>query len=318
MRISVALCTYNGSRFLPEQLFSISRQRRLPDEVVICDDCSTDGTMAAIERFADEAGFPVHIHKNEQNLRATKNFEKAIGLCQGDVIVTADQDDVWYPDKLAKTEQAFAAPDVGLVFSDADLIDGDGRPRRERLWTAVRFTPGRLAALQRGEAFMTVLRRSAVTGATMAFRAGLRDLILPIPEAWIHDDWIALLVAADDRVVAIEEPLIQYRLHDDNQVGVGDGTPTVQVAVQGIFRDSFLIRVDRLMEAREALARGRPARLDRQAQIDGQIAHFRARARLPASRLARIPGVADELIRLRYTRYSGTTMAFLRDLASSS
>ena len=93
--LSVAMCTYNGSRHLSEQLESIGTQTRLPDELVICDDCSSDDTIRIIERFSASAPFAVRLEINTQNLGSTKNFEKAIRLCQGDLIALADQDDVW-------------------------------------------------------------------------------------------------------------------------------------------------------------------------------------------------------------------------------
>src|SRR5690242_1846918 len=100
LRISVAMCTFNGARFLPEQLESITAQTRLPDELVICDDRSADESLEIIRAFLDRPPFTVRLEINERNLGSTKNFEKAIGLCQGEIIALADQDDVWFPQKL--------------------------------------------------------------------------------------------------------------------------------------------------------------------------------------------------------------------------
>src|SRR5215217_4120478 len=120
MKISVAMCTYNGAVFLPAQLESIAGQTRKPDEIVICDDGSTDQTRMLLERFAAESSIPVSLKFNQQNLGSIKNFEQAIGLCAGDAIVLSDQDDVWHTDKLELIEQAFdTSPTAGLVFTDA-------------------------------------------------------------------------------------------------------------------------------------------------------------------------------------------------------
>src|SRR5688572_3171861 len=100
-RLSVALCSYNGARFIHDQLSSIARQSRLPDELVICDDRSSDNTIAIIEKFAVDAPFPVRSHVNPTNLGSTKNFELAISRCCGDFIALSDQDDIWHQDKLA-------------------------------------------------------------------------------------------------------------------------------------------------------------------------------------------------------------------------
>src|SRR5215510_13144854 len=103
VKISIAMCTHNGAPYLAEQLNSILAQTRLPDEVVVCDDCSSDNSRAILESFASKAPFLVSLQFNEQRLGSTKNFEKTIELCQGDVIALCDQDDVWSIEKLAQT-----------------------------------------------------------------------------------------------------------------------------------------------------------------------------------------------------------------------
>lgn len=106
LSISVAMCTYNGSAFLQEQLDSIAAQTRLPDELVICDDGSSDSTVDIVERFAHGVSFRVQLFRNPQNLGSTRNFEQAMRLCTGDLIALSDQDDVWMPEKLARQKQS--------------------------------------------------------------------------------------------------------------------------------------------------------------------------------------------------------------------
>src|SRR6266481_8759069 len=138
--ISVAMCTYNGGRFLAEQLESIAVQTRLPDELVVCDDRSTDESVEIVRNFARHAPFPVQLEINEENLGSTKNFEKAISLCQGEIVALADQDDVWYRHKLDWIEKAFARSSAPVAaFSDADLIDNDSRSLDARLWSSFSF-----------------------------------------------------------------------------------------------------------------------------------------------------------------------------------
>src|ERR1051326_9204347 len=141
MNLSIALCTYNGAVYLKEQLESIAAQTRRPDELVISDDQSTDNTLRVIEEFAPTAGFPVRLSVNESNLGTPKNFEKAISLCRGDVIVLSDQDDVWHPDKLESVERVFESkPQLSLVFSNAELVDETLRLYDETLFDMVQFT----------------------------------------------------------------------------------------------------------------------------------------------------------------------------------
>jgi glycosyltransferase involved in cell wall biosynthesis len=134
--IGVALCTYNGERYVREQVRSIFAQTRLPDLLLACDDASHDGTVAALEELAAQAPFPVRIVRNSANLGFRRNFEEAISGCDADIIVLADQDDWWCPEKLEKIETAFERdPSAAAVFSDA----ADTRRRRTAfgaLWIA--------------------------------------------------------------------------------------------------------------------------------------------------------------------------------------
>src|SRR6267142_4310475 len=139
-RISVAMCSYNSASWLDEQLASILKQSRLPDELVVCDDGSKDETVARLEAFARSAPFPVRIFRNETNLGFTRNFEKAISLCEGDVIALSDHDDIWEDFRLVRTEDVFRLrPAVGLVFGDAQVIDQRSAPTGTRLWDASKF-----------------------------------------------------------------------------------------------------------------------------------------------------------------------------------
>jgi glycosyltransferase involved in cell wall biosynthesis len=104
-RISIALCSFNGSAYLAKQLESLVLQNRLPDEIVICDDASTDGSGEMIREFAKSAGVPVILHIHPMNVGTTANFQSAIEKCSGDWIALCDQDDIWLPGKLARIEE---------------------------------------------------------------------------------------------------------------------------------------------------------------------------------------------------------------------
>jgi glycosyltransferase involved in cell wall biosynthesis len=105
--ISVALAAYNGARYLQEQLDSLAAQRRLPDELVVVDDASSDGTVGILERFRATAPFEVKVHRNTANLGYSANFEVAISRCTGDIIFMSDQDDVWFPEKIEAVAGCF-------------------------------------------------------------------------------------------------------------------------------------------------------------------------------------------------------------------
>jgi glycosyltransferase involved in cell wall biosynthesis len=221
LSISVALCTYNGEKYLREQLSSIAAQTRLPDEMVICDDGSADSTAEIIEEFARTAPFPVRCARNPQNLGSTKNFEKAISLCTGDLIALCDQDDIWLPEKLVRqAEMMERDPSLGGVFSDAELIDDSSRTLGRRLWVTSLFTRRKQRKFQAGMAAGVLLNRNVVTGATLMVRADLCPLFWPIPKSWYHDGWIAWMLVVHSKLALIKEPLIHYRIHASQQAGI--------------------------------------------------------------------------------------------------
>lgn len=315
MRISVALCTYNGERFLADQLASIGGQTRPPDELVACDDASTDGTAAVVRAFAATAPFPVRVEVNPANLGTTPNFARAIGLCSGDVIALADQDDVWLPHKLATLEAALADPAAGLAFSDAEVTDERLRPLGYRLWQSIRFDAREQERFRGGGAFAGLLRRHRVTGATLAFRASLRGLVLPIPPGWVHDAWVALLVSAVARVEPVADPLIQYRQHDRQQIGGRRrGLLALYRAARRLTREGCEAVADRYAEALDRLRvvdGVRPADLRRLAE---RVAHARRRAAMRRPGAWRLPAVAREWWRGNYRRYSVGWPAVAQDL----
>lgn len=219
VKISVAMCTYNGELFLQEQLDSILIQEVLPDELVVCDDGSTDQTIDLLERFAKAAPFKVSIFKNNQQpLGSTKNFEKAISLCSGEVIVLSDQDDVWMPNKTYMLKRAIDGG-AGLAFSNAILVNNDLEPLGYSLFDFFNLSKIEIELINDNRLIEVLLRRNIVTGATLAFSSKYSKLIMPISRNWVHDAWIALLIASIGSVHVIHEPLIKYRQHSNNQIG---------------------------------------------------------------------------------------------------
>ena len=219
--VSIAMCTYNGERFLREQLESIAKQTLVPSELVVCDDGSIDHTPEIVDDFARAASFPVRFVRNSQNLGPTRNFEKAIGLCSGDFIALSDQDDIWSQHKLARQSELLARdPELGGVFSDARIIDDRSGETGQRLWAQYFFTSRKQRIFRAGRAAAVMIQGNVVTGATLMFRAKLRRFFSPIPPSSFHDDWIAWMIIVYSKLGLIEEPLIQYRVHRDQQVGL--------------------------------------------------------------------------------------------------
>ena len=318
--ISVAMCTFNGGHFLSEQLESIRRQSRPPDEMVICDDGSSDASLAIAANFAVHTSFRVRVIRNENRLGSTKNFEKAISLCRGSIIALADQDDVWYPHKLARIEEALRANRAAVaVFSDADLTDSDSRPLYERLWRSFRFFRAEQKRFAGGDSIGILIKHPVVTGATLALRRKFLDRIFPIPANQLHDTWIAFLLACCGTVVPIPQPLMQYRQHTNQQIGLG------QSSFQGRFAqacktnsDFYLEEIGRFRQIADRLEQHRShfPNVDRALQeIHRKISHRSHRASLPSRFSGRIPLVIRELLNGGYRQYSEGWQSFAKDLA---
>lgn len=228
MKISIAMCTYNGSKYVREQLESFVWQTRLPDELIVCDDNSRDETASIISDFAKTAPFPVHLHVNSANLGVVKNFEKAIKLCNGDLIALSDQDDVWLPEKLSLQEAIFrSSPQVGLVFTNAEVVDERLVPLGYDLWSTEDFNLRKQRSVLEGNAFNVLLRRNFVTGATMMFKRQFLEACVPFPHVTndlikrciIHDYWIALIISALAEIKFIDKKMVKYRQHTSQLLG---------------------------------------------------------------------------------------------------
>lgn len=312
MKISVALCTYNGSRFVREQLDSIAAQTTLPGELVICDDGSTDTTADIVREFARVAPFEVRFIQNSERLGATKNFEKAITLCQGRIVALADQDDVWNRDKLSRMIDTMERDlNRGGAFSDADLIDEHSEPLGRRLWASIPFCP-RTDRLGSDEFAGVLLKQHAVTGATLVFRAEFREQILPIPTCWVHDAWIAWMLVLYSSLALIRDPLMRYRIHGAQQFGV----ESLQRRVRRARRDGNVQYVDvaRRFEQLRArwLERPGPEFDMRLRSLDRKIEHLHFQAALHANRFIRACQIVSALP--SYYRYTRGLATVCRDL----
>lgn len=319
MRVSVALCTFNGRRYLSEQLRSLADQTRRPDELVVCDDHSADGTPDLLAAFAATAPFPVHVHRNATTLGTTANFERAISLCTCDVIFLCDQDDVWAAEKVARFEAEFAAhPEASLVASDLDVIDATGAAVGRRVWESLPFTRRQQAVVREGQGPRLWLRYNTLTGAALAFRADLRDVLLPIPPCWHHDAWIAFIAGALSSVRLIPDPLTHYRIHGGQQIGSEPRTLGREIASARRFDAAYFARVaecftvaaDRL-GPRANLVRD-PVLLSL-TRTRAEFARVQQRMRA-GGRLGRVAPAVRALVAGRYHRFARGWKSFAADL----
>ena len=221
IHLSVALCTYNGEVFLNEQLDSILKQTIVVDEIIICDDKSTDDTIKILNKYKVLHPNIFKIYHNEINLGSTKNFEKAISFCKGDYIFLSDQDDIWKSDRVLKTLSIFEKKsEAEGVFSNANLINNDGISIDTlTLWDSVPFFEDELS---KPIDFFDVITKNGnvVTGATLCIKKSVTDFIFPFANDVLHDEWIATLLSLRNSLFYSTENLISYRIHDKQQVGI--------------------------------------------------------------------------------------------------
>ncbi len=223
MKISVALCTYNGSIYLKDQLHSIVNQTLIVDEIIICDDNSTDNTIGIIIEFQEKYPNKITLYRNDINLKVNKNFEKAITLCTGDYIFLCDQDDIWVNNKVETMISIFDKnPEYEGIFSDGNLINEFGEIfTKKSLWENVLFFEKNIN--NQVDLFYYIANiRNMVTGATLCIKKEVKQFIFPFPKEDIiyHDEWIALLLAFRKKLSFSNEKLISYRIHSMQQIGV--------------------------------------------------------------------------------------------------
>lgn len=217
--ISVALCTYNGERYIHEQLQSILDQSMPVDEIVVCDDGSTDETLAIIKSLRQCTNTDIRIYHNETNIGPALNFQKTINLCKGDIVFLSDQDDIWHPDKVAIIADYFDKnPNIDTVFTNAALIKDDGTTLKETLWDYC-FDKKVKALFDAGLEFDCFAYGNHATGATMAIRKQKLPDINYNPD-FLHDHALAVLATSSDSLGYIDQCLIHYRIHDNQVCGI--------------------------------------------------------------------------------------------------
>lgn len=309
--VSVVVCTFNGGKYVLEQLQSIATQRELPTELIIVDDGSTDATSSIIDKFLKTASCPTKYLRNESTLGVTKNFEKAVRESTGQIVMLADQDDIWEANKLVKLREGLdSSPTALLLFSNASCIDLKDQRLRSTLWKKV--GQRRVARLLREKErqFSILLGGDIVTGATVAFRRQLAARALPIPIEWLHDAWFAIFASIKGQIFGIDECLIRYRIHKDQVRGVA-GNDIIERALEqrilgkkGDLR-KFLILKNRI----SALLTDA-----QQLELDAKILHLQVRSSLSSHAAKRAFQVLQESISGRYGRYSSGLPSVALDL----
>ena len=218
MRISVAICTYNGEKYIREQLESILNQEYSVDEIVVGDDGSSDRTIEVAEKILKTSDVSYLILRSTTNIGYRKNFERTIAATKGEIIFLSDQDDVWKRNKVKVVAECFQKnPRYLMAFSDADVVDIKLNKQKRSLWEACFFKRDKKKI---PEWDLLFLKGWYVTGAAAAIRRQLFEQVRPFSEICVHDAWLAMAAGLQDRLLAIPDKLWMYRQHGANQIGV--------------------------------------------------------------------------------------------------
>lgn len=226
MNISVAICTYNGEKYLAEQLESIIQQTVQPTEIVICDDGSKDATMKILQYYKEQYPGIFKIHINETNLGYFKNFEKSIYLCSQDIIVTSDQDDIWKAEKLEETLNFFKNnADKDAVFNDLVLVNDDETILEYSYlnWKHIQYKDI-IDSVKNDELFIKVqMQGSFILGCALAIRKSALKKYDLKNFTVAHDYEIAQKLSFKNKIGFIPKTLSFYRQHEDQVCGLREG-----------------------------------------------------------------------------------------------
>ena len=289
---------------------------------MVCDDGSSDGTPSVVESFAARAPFEVRFERNPTRLETTPNFEKALSLCDGDIVFFADQDDVWMPDKIETVVSLFQEhPETGAIFSNGRVVDEERRPLGYDLWDSLWFSAGERAAVRSGRAVEVFVKHVVAAGTTLAFRGLYKPLVLPFPDLHdCHDAWVSFLITAVSGVRIVERNLIDYRLHGSNQFGLRKFNLREQLekAREQLAKNIFDHNVRFFSAAWERLRAQRDPRFQVPAStlslVEGKIDHARRRDAMSPVLLRRLPAIAAEIVRGNYWRYSYGIKSVAQDI----
>ncbi len=202
--ITVCIATYNGEKYITEQIKSVLNELEIKDEIIISDDSSTDSTIQLINSISDNR-IKVYSGKFHSPIY---NFENALEHSSGDIIILCDQDDIWLKGRISEVKDYFAKTNASLIVNRCNIIDEKGALLRTSYFHDKNPVDHSL---------LKNLINNPYIGCCMAFRRNILDLALPFPKKIpMHDSWIGLLAQHNGKCIYIDKPLVNYRRHKNN------------------------------------------------------------------------------------------------------
>lgn len=211
--IAIIMPTYNGDKFLKEQIQSILNQTHHDFNLYIFDDKSNDSTLDICKKFK-KIDSRIHLYINKENKGVVKNINDALLSIQANYYFLSDQDDIWLPKKIEKQLSILKNNLCIMTFSNLLLIDENGKSLNTDFWTTQKIDSNQAKNPE------NIAIKTIVTGCTMAFNASLLEVALPISEkATMHDHWLSIIASSIGKIIPIKEKLVHYRQHQKNIIG---------------------------------------------------------------------------------------------------
>ena len=219
-QIDILLATYNGEKYLKEQLDSILSQTYSNFRLLISDDCSKDGTRKILEEY-EKKDDRIKVFYQENNLGYVKNFEFLLKQVKNDIYALSDQDDVWLPEKIEKTYNKLKQTNSDLVFTDLEVVNEN----LEMIYPSFNDYMLLTRKIKKyKDSYLLQYLYNCITGCTLMSKKCFLDRIIPIPTSSkyvIHDTWIGIIVSLYGKIEYLDEKTLKYRQHGNNQVGAG-------------------------------------------------------------------------------------------------
>lgn len=322
--ISVCMATYNGEKFIAQQLHSIFNQSLKPDQLIVSDDCSCDQTIEIINRVTKNFDFEVKVSINNTKLGVVKNFEKAILNSTSDIIVLADQDDLWDSNRLKHVLNIFNEKEVDYYFSDSKIIDSYGNIQHDSLWKRRSFSKKIMNNFNKNQLSALLKYDNFIYGMTLAFKSNVLEAVTPIDSKssfLTHDAWIPMILSGlNYKGYADCWSTTYYREHINQEAGPGKNISLVSKFILSLkkkryFDDDLQRDFDRIAKRISNVKSLSNCNCTFPKHFKDKANHLRFRANLgKLSALDRLNNIIKEMVSGNYNKYSSSKLAFIRDL----